>query len=194
METHVAEQTFMVSGGVWVSVYVCKWVLLLNMCVPPRVCIVGPSLAVGPFLRVCVSMSLVRQSVCVCVCVHVSPCVLLKSAVLVAPCLRIRPPAGVQPSPHVPFPRVPIFPQSRGQLQNRAKRTMGLRARVALFLHSLGPCDPPARTPRPRGPHPGLGRPAPAIRARAPAPHPGPARPDLGGALPCILDLWSVQS
>ena len=69
METHVAEQTFMVSGGVWVSVYVCKWVLLLNMCVPPRVCIVGPSLAVGPFLRVCVSMSLVRQSVCVCVCV-----------------------------------------------------------------------------------------------------------------------------
>ena len=59
METHVAEQTFMVSGGVWVSVYVCKWVLLLNMCVPPRVCIVGPSLAVGPFLRVCVSMSLV---------------------------------------------------------------------------------------------------------------------------------------
>ena len=71
METHVAEQTFMVSGGVWVSVYVCKWVLLLNMCVPPRVCIVGPSLAVGPFLRVCVSMSLVRQSVCVCVCVCV---------------------------------------------------------------------------------------------------------------------------
>ncbi|XDB47308.1 hypothetical protein AB1E18_000905 [Capra hircus] len=57
---------------------------------------------------------------------------------------------------------------------------MGLRARVALFLHSLGPCDPPARTPRPRGPHPGPGRPAPAIRTRAPAPHPGPARPRGG--------------
>ena len=71
METHVAEQTFEVSGSVWVSVDVCKWVLLLNKCVPHRVC-VGPSLAVGPFLRVCVSVSLVRQCVCVCVCARVS--------------------------------------------------------------------------------------------------------------------------
>ena len=71
LETHVAEQTFEVSGSVWVSVDVCKWVLLLNKCVPHRVC-VGPSLAVGPFLRVCVSVSLVRQCVCVCVCARVS--------------------------------------------------------------------------------------------------------------------------
>ena len=73
MEIHVVEQTFMVSGGVGVSVCVCKWVLLLNVCVPPGVCVVGPSLAVGPFLRVCVSVSPVRRCICLCARAHVSP-------------------------------------------------------------------------------------------------------------------------
>lgn len=68
-------------------------------------------------------------------------------------------------------------PQAPGQVQNRARGTMGLCARVA-----FPPL--PARTPRPRGPHSGPARPSrpspPAPRA-PPAPTPGGPRRAAAG-------------
>lgn len=115
-----------------------------------------------------------------------------------APCLSIRPPPGVQPSPHLPFQRVSIFPQSPALVQNRAKRTMGLRARVAFFSTPSAPATLPPAPRAPTAPTPARRpaqavRPAPlrptparldlrALRARAPAPRPGGPTPAAPGA------------
>lgn len=118
---------------------------------------------------------------------------------LMAPCLGIRPPPGVQPSPCVPFERVSIFPQSPGQVQSRAKGTMGLRARVAFSSTPSPPPPPPrdpaARTPRPRCPYPGRVDPPRPCSTSVPSP-PAPRAPRPGGPTPAApgAQLRATQS